>query len=219
MATKNPNQPAAGGGSSSAKAAATGSAAFTQTDVSYMRRSKRRFHHEEEAGELNIVPYLDIVVNLIMFLLVAQATMVALGVIDVTAPTYNAPGEGAQKPPDDPNKKDLTLTIGIAREGFFVAAKGGVLPGEEPEDPNAPPTPDNVTRRPPTIPKKPDGTYDYVALTQKLRSIKTVFPDSHALYLAADGDIAYEVLVKTLDATREDRTGPLFPDVAFSRIN
>lgn len=215
MATS-PNPPKKGSGSPPL-ASATGSYAFNQADISYVRRSKKRFKHEEETGELNIVPYLDIVVNLIMFLLVAQATMVALGVIDVTAPSYASVGP-SPSPSPDPAKVDLKLTIGISQDGYYIAAKGGVLPGEE----AAPPTeltPDNVTKRAPTIPKRADGTFDYPALAQKLRSIKTVFPDAHELFLAADSNIPYEVLVKTLDASREDAKGPLFPDVAFSRIN
>lgn len=213
-----PIPPAKGHGQPMSKAAATGSYAFNQADVSYVRKNKKRFHHEEEAGELNIVPYLDIVVNLIMFLLVAQATMVALGVIDVTAPSYAVAGPGPQPTPD-PTKVDLKLTIGIAEDGYYIAAKGGVLPGETPPPEGAQLTPDQVTKREPTIPKKADGTYDYEGLRQKLRSIKTVFPDAHELFLAADAGIAYEVLVKTLDYSREDGKGPLFPDVAFSRIN
>ncbi len=196
-------------------AASTGSYAFNSVDQSYVRKSKKRFHHEEESHELNIVPYLDIVMNLIMFLLVTQATMVTLGIIDVTAPTYASAGPGPTPP--DPEKKDLTLTIGIAREGFFIAAKGGVLPGETEESPEL--TADNVTKRPPTVPLKADGSYDYAQLRDKLRAIKTVFPDAHAVFLAADADITYEVVVKTLDASREDSRGLLFPDVAFSRIN
>jgi biopolymer transport protein TolR len=217
MAHSNP--PPKPGQSSLAKAAATGSYTFNQADASYVRKSKKRFHHEEETGELNIVPYLDIVVNLIMFLLVAQATMVALGVIDVTAPSYAPPGPSTTEKPQDPDKPDLKLTIGIAEDGYYIAAKGGVLPGEEPTPEEATLTADNVTKRPPTIPKKADGSYDFVGLTQKLRSIKTVFPNAHEVFLAADGLIPYEVLVKTLDASREDSKGALFPDVAFSRIN
>ena len=193
---------------------ATGSQQYTHADFTYVRgKRKRSLPEEEEAGELNIVPYLDIMVNLIMFLLVSQATMISLGIVNVTAPTYSSPGGGASKP--DP-LADLKLTVGVAMEGFYIAAKGGVLEsGEEPKEL----TPDGVGKRAPTIPKKPDGTYDYMALSHKLRSIKTVFPKATAVFLAADQTIPYQVIVKTLDAAREDKTGELFPAVAFSRLN
>src|SRR5262245_6419662 len=103
---------------------ATGSHNYTHSDFTYVRRKRRGGHahgeHEEAAGELNIVPYLDILINLIMFLLVAQATLVSLGLIDVTAPSY-APAGGAGNTP--PPEEQLRLTVGIAAKGFYIAAK------------------------------------------------------------------------------------------------
>lgn len=193
----------------------TGSASYTHADFTYVRR-KRKLPEEQHHGELNIVPYLDILVNLIMFLLVTQATLVSLGLVDVTAPSYSSPVvlEGQQQP--KPGEEQLRLTIGIAAEGFFIAAKGGVLPGEVQGTGEV--TPDGVERHEPTVPKKADGSYDYPALTFKLRSIKTAFPNAAAVYVAADDSIPYEILVKTLDASREDARGPLFPAVAFTQI-
>src|SRR5580698_6467598 len=90
----------------------------------YFSRRKLHPREEEEAGELNIVPYLDIMMNLIMFMLLTMTALITLGVLNVTAPSYNAnPGGG------DPNAKNLVLTVAISHKGFFVAATGGVLPG------------------------------------------------------------------------------------------
>lgn len=194
------------------KGSGTGPMAFSHTDFTYVRRKRKPQIEEEEHGELNIVPYLDIIMNLIMFLLVTQATLVSLGLIDVTAPSYSSPGPSSG---DDKKEETLRLTIGIAAQGFYIAAKGGVLPGEETPTEM---TKDGVTRAPPTVPKKPDGSYDFVTLTQKLRAIKTAFPKTEAAFLAADETVPYEVLVKTLDASREDARGALFPAVAFTQI-
>lgn len=199
--------------------AVTGTGTYSQADMKYVRKKRGKLQHEEagpeEDGELNIVPYLDIMVNLIMFLLVAQATMVSLGMIDVTAPTYGAPGPSAGA---DPSQQQLRLTVGIARDGFYIAAKGGVLPGEEAET-TGELTKDGVTRSAPTIPKKANGTYDYPALARKLRGIKTAFPKTTSVFVAAEPLTPYEAIVKTLDATREDAKGKLFPNVAFAQIN
>jgi biopolymer transport protein TolR len=193
----------------------TGSRAYTHSECTYLRK-KRKLVEEVEMGELNIVPYLDIMVNLIMFLLVTQATMVSLGIIDVTAPSYAraGPNSGGKKP--DP-KADLKLTVGVATDGFYIAAKGGVLGDEANTEEPTEQTKDGVAKQPPTIPLV-NGKYDYVGLAQKLRSIKTVFPKAVAVYLAADQNIPYQVIVKTLDAARSDRQGELFPAVAFSRL-
>ena len=193
------------------------SGSLSAGDVTYVRRKRGRLHMDDEHidGEINIVPYLDIMVNLIMFLLMVQATSIALGMINVNAPSYAPPGPSTQAPKDQ--KKSLRLTVGIASDGFYIAAKGGVLPGEQPEQ--EPPPEGQPVKRSPTIPKKPDGTYDFSALTRKLRSIKQAFPDTKAIYVAADDATAYQDIVKTLDASRSDKTGTLFPNVAFTQIN
>jgi biopolymer transport protein TolR len=196
------------------KTGSTGTGNYSHADFTYVRR-KRKLHHEEETGELNIVPYLDILVNLIMFLLVTQATLVSLGLIDVTAPSYSIAGPG--QPKEEAEGKNLRLTIGISQDGFYIAAKGGVLPGEI--ETTGEITPDGVTRSAPTVPKRADGSFDFPGLTVKLRTIKTAFPKAESIFVAADDNIPYEILVKTLDASREDARGPLFPAVAFTQIN
>lgn len=201
--------------------AGSGTGTYSHGDFTFVRkkRSKTSHIHEEEGqGELNIVPYLDIIINLIMFLLVAQATLVSLGMIDVTAPSYTSMGAGG--PGQDPanQEKQLRLTVGIAAQGFYIAARGGVIPGQE-EAANVELTADGVTRAPPTVPKKADGTYDYPSLARKLRAIKALYPDATAVYVAAEDATPYEVIVKSLDSCREDAQGMLFPNVAFSQIN
>ena len=54
---------------------------------------RRRVHPHEHTGELNIVPYLDIVVNLVMFMLLSMTGLIALGVVNVSAPKLG--GEAA----------------------------------------------------------------------------------------------------------------------------
>ena len=198
--------------------AGTGTGTLSHEDFTYVRKKRGRLSDEaggaDEAGELNIVPYLDILVNLIMFMLVAQATLVSLGMIDVTAPSYNVPGMVG---PGDDDKPKLRLTVGIGKDGFYIAAKGGVLPGETETTGDL--TADGVSRSAPTIPMRPDGTYDFPTLARKLRGIKVAFPDTTAVFVAAEPQTPYEVIVKTLDATREDAQGTLFPNVAFTQIN
>jgi biopolymer transport protein TolR len=214
MATSGNNK-----GYSKASLTGTGTGTYSHQDFSYVRRKRGRMSSsqaDEGDGELNIVPYLDILINLIMFLLVAQATLASLGMIDVTAPSYNTTGVGATPDPTQQAKK-LRLTVGIGRDGFYIAARGGVLPGET--ETTGELTADNVAKLAPTIPKRPDGSYDFARLVQKLRGIKTAFPATSAVFVAAGPATAYEIIVKTLDATREDAQGLLFPNVAFTQIN
>ncbi|HXJ21979.1 MAG TPA: biopolymer transporter ExbD [Polyangia bacterium] len=152
---------------------------------------------EEEAGELNLVPFMDIVTNIIIFLLASVVNQVALGNINVSVPTI-ASGGGSSEDQPPPEKPPLNLTISVGASGFTVAASGGVLP---------------------IIPKMPNGQYDYKALTTKLKEIKSN-PDNATETKAnfnADANIPYDIVVATLDAMRQDEGGKiLFPDVAFA---
>lgn len=149
---------------------------------------------EEEMGEINLVPYMDIVTNIIIFLLASVVNQIPLGNINVSVPTLSAGGGAASA--DEPQKPPLNLTVTVSANGFILAASGGVLP---------------------TIPKHPDGRYDYSALTLKLMEIKREFAEETKATFNADSGVPYDIVVATLDAMREDTGGKiLFPDVAFA---
>src|SRR5438876_11069791 len=87
-----------------------------------MRRLRENKEEElEETGELNLVPYLDIVTNIVIFLL-ASVTAYQLGLsnVNVSSPTFGV-GGGQEGPPP------LNLTITVTQNGFIVAASGAVL--------------------------------------------------------------------------------------------
>ncbi len=176
---------------------------------------RRRVHHWEHTGELNIVPYLDIVVNLVMFMLLSMAGLISLGVLNVSAPKISGEGAGAAQAEDKPK---LLLTVAVGKQGFYIAGAGGVLG----KDAN---TAD--TTRPPTIPLKADGKYDFAALTEQMKVIKTQFPNETQLILSADADVVYDILIQTMDACREyvsplpgggSERKPLFFDVSLSLV-
>src|ERR1039458_6127234 len=110
------------------------------------KRSAR--HVEEQTGEINLVPYMDIVVNLILFLILTTTGLTSFGVINVSAPQI---GSGAASD-EQPTEQPLNLTVAISTRGFFVTGSGGNLPTTGSVDPNQP-----------QIPKLNDN-YDYAAL-------------------------------------------------------
>ena len=174
---------------------------------------RRRIRDEEHAGELNIVPYLDVVVNLVMFMLLSMTGLIALGVLNVSAPKLGA--EPTQAAAED--KPKLLLTVAIGKQGFYIAGAGGVL-GQDAPSPDA--------TRPPTIPLR-DGKYDYATLGAQMKKIKEQFPNETGVILSADPDVVYDVLIQTMDACREgtfakpDGTTerkPLFFDVSLSFV-
>ena len=184
---------------------------------------RRKIREEEETGELNIVTYLDIVVNLVMFMLLSMAGLLSFGVLDVATPSI-AEGAVAQQPPDQANKEpELLLTVGISEKGHYIAGTGGVIEA----DANPAATAGLDTSRPPTIPKR-GSDYDYSALTDKLELIKEKFPNEKKVILVADMNIPYDVVISTMDACREKILPPgtegvrehksLFPEVWLSAM-
>lgn len=172
----------------------------------YFSKRKVRPKEEEESGELNIIPYLDILMNLIIFILLSMTGLATFGILNVNAPNYGAsnPSGGT------PDKPPLLLTVAISKKGYYIAATGGVLGAAE-QAPGAP-----MGEGAPTIPKLPDGSPDYAALTSKMKEIKANFPEESKVIIAAEPDVQYEWLVMTMDALRETSDRKLlFPDVTL----
>jgi biopolymer transport protein ExbD len=177
---------------------------------------RRRVREADEVGELNIVPYLDIVTNLVMFMLLSTVGLISLGVLDVGTPKIGQPdtalaGGGREEPA-------LNLTVGITARGFYVAGTGGVLEADKKDD-----TLD--TTRPPSIPKK-GADYDYDGLTRLLAGIKEKFPKESRVILVAQNDTPYDLVIHTMDACREQRAETegveprkLFPEVWLSMLH
>jgi biopolymer transport protein ExbD len=175
---------------------------------------KRRVREHEKTGELNIVPYLDIMVNLTMFMLVSMTSVIQFGILNVAAPNYG-PAPAAQQGAPEPKKKpDLLLSVAISTKGFIIAGSGMVM--GQAQDPKAPP-PDPKSL-PPTIPLLPDGKYDFTLLTRKLVDVKDAFPQESKVILMADQSVPYEILIQTMDAIREDGPRRLFYDVALGAL-
>jgi biopolymer transport protein TolR len=176
----------------------------------FYSRRKLKVREDHELGELNIVPYLDILMNLIMFMLLSITGLAAFGILNVNAPSYGGPSAGAT---DDADKPKLLLSVLISKNGFYVAGAGGVLGPQTGAV--------NPAETPPTLPRKADGTYDYAGLNAQLVVVKKEFPAETKVIIGAEAEIPYEVLVGTMDAVRET-PGPdrkvLFPDVTLGAL-
>jgi biopolymer transport protein TolR len=168
---------------------------MTRRQIRNAMRRLRAEHDEEneETSEINLVPYMDIVTNIIIFLMYSVATQVPLGNINVSSPTI---GIGAGDTATE-EKQPLNLTVTVAGNGFIIAGSGAVIP---------------------PIQKLPSGQYDFEGLTNKLLEIKRdIAPDETKANFNADAFVPYELVVKTLDAMRQDRKGKvLFPDIIFA---
>jgi biopolymer transport protein ExbD len=147
------------------------------------------------AEELNLVPYLDVMVNLIIFMLVTISAFLPIGILSIFPPASGGANPVKNDNPEENVKPQLTLTVFITNDEFTIAGIGGVLP---------------------PVPNLPTGEHDYVALTQKAQEIKDTYPTERQVIIAAVPDIRYEVLIKTMDALRNKDDRILFDTVKLS---
>jgi biopolymer transport protein ExbD len=166
-----------------------------------MRKMREDAEGEEmENGELNLVPYLDIVTNVIMFLMMTTTFAAALGSINVSSPTILPPGP---VPTTQKVERHLDLTLQISDQGYTIATTDGVLGAG------------GVPGKIPTIPKR-GAEFDNAELVRQMRQIKDQEPDETKVIINADPMIPYEQVVGAMDSIRQDRGAALFPDVALS---
>ncbi len=161
--------------------------------------SKRR-KAQEEPGELDLTPYMNFVMILIPVIMQASE-YIKIAMLKIDLPP--AQGQGTASPTDAPPPQEtLDLSVSITSGGFTIASAKARLP---------------------IIPLK--GTeYDYDELSKKLWEIKQQiqgqYPDDQNIVIAASQDIRYEVIVKTMDASRSRTEGTksyiMFPSFALS---
>jgi biopolymer transport protein TolR len=178
-------------------------AKLTPQQRAYIRR-RTKFHEpdpSEIAGELNIIPFLDIVVNLIMFLLATSEAVLAIVQIEAQLPQLGGRSGGGA-----PKEQTLNLNVTVTDSGVIVTGSGGKLtPGCQ----------DVSSGRVLTVPKVGDK-YDWKGLTECVAKIKVKFADEHDVIIGADPMIHYEHVVAAMDAVRTDGKQVLFPDVLLS---
>lgn len=157
---------------------------------------------DEEGGELNIVPFLDIIVNILIFVL-ATVAVTFTATIETTPPAAKGTGVRAAMPTDT-----LNLTVMVVNDGFALKASGGnVAPGCEGIGPGL------------AIPKA-GSRYDYTALTRcasKLKRSNPAFEDERQVFISANPATDYQTIIHVIDALRSEPNGQgvLFDNVNF----
>jgi biopolymer transport protein TolR len=155
---------------------------------------------DEEGGELNIVPFLDIIMNILIFVL-ATVAVTFTATIDTTPPASKSSGVRAEVP-----SEALNLTVLIVNDGFSLKAAGGnIAPGCQSPGPGI------------AIPMK-NGKYDLDALTAcaaHLKSSSPDFADENQVYITGNFGTDYQTIIDVIDALRQTPQG----DVLFDNVN
>lgn len=167
--------------------------------------TKRYDEIEEEeiqGGEINLVPYLDIVTNLMLFLLASVSSGFILGQIDTTLPDH-APANTmpAVDPEKKPDEQPLQLTVSVTQNQIILWSVSG-LEGTLAEP----------KLRLNLLPPKETGdapSFEYLKLNATLKEIadrrwkgKLRPHNTYEILLQADGAIPYETVITTMDHMR-----------------
>jgi biopolymer transport protein ExbD len=145
--------------------------------------------------ELNLTPFLNLMVILIPYLLLS-AVFTQVSVLQVSMPSSGG-GAGAEV------KQPIVLEVMVYKDHFLVA--------------------DRQTGPLKTIPQTAQNSLDYKALNEYLHSVKTQYPSVTEASILLEQDTPYDKLIHTMDAVRivtSSATGrqakyALFPDVSI----
>lgn len=146
-------------------------------------------------GEINLVPYLDIMINLIMFMLTVTAYIVDMREAPVLVPTLvNDPGQSST--PLEEQKGFLTIVI--SGRAISILGSNDQIPAAE------------LLRE--------GKTYPYAKLSTLLRQYKDnpSIKLTEVIQVTADSAVPYSEVIAVMDASRSDRTGPLFPGIQLA---
>jgi biopolymer transport protein ExbD len=158
-----------------------------------MRRWRKR--HRQEAVELNITAFMNLMVILVPFLLIT-AVFSQVAILELNLPSSNdQPGA------DDP--ESMVLEVIVRPTALEVGERNrGLLA---------------------SLPLKDDG-YDYDGLQDYLKRVKAKFPDKVDASILLEPDIPYDTLVQVMDAVRiyeyvdpgaEAVQAELFPEISI----
>jgi biopolymer transport protein TolR len=197
-----------------------------KTRAAVKRREDFIEQDELESGELNLIPYLDMVTNLMLFLLASVSAGLILVQIDTTLPDKQTSPPVAQTPATNPDDQPLKLVVSVTRdrvilwsisglEGTLGAPKqvfqrtgrdGEACDGGYMCESNAC---DASTQK--CVPSRDDPApvFDYRALNNAMYEIanrrytgKQRKAETYQAILMADGSIPYSTIVSVMGAMR-----------------
>lgn len=136
--------------------------------------------------ELNIVPFIDLMCVCIIFLLVT-AVWTQVSMIQLGTSLYGKQNDTGQV--DPPPRADLPLRVDIKADGYYINAGKSVS----------------------QIPKL-NGDYNFLALVDALKKIKTQYPEKNDATVAIAEELLYNDLIRGMDALLNSG----FPEIAVA---
>ncbi|MCB1198344.1 MAG: biopolymer transporter ExbD [Bdellovibrionota bacterium] len=170
------------------------------------RRGRGHTGGDHELGrELNLVPYLDIMVNLVLFMLVNIVSFLSFTILNASIPQLNTgPASEAQA---QAKGEELLLVMYVYENSILIApsvTNGKPIPKKSFEKVKAQGSDEKV--------------YNFAGINAYLGTIKSRFPKEEKILITSKPDISYESIIQAMDAARETDSGleDLFPEVTLS---
>ncbi|MCB0272555.1 MAG: biopolymer transporter ExbD [Bdellovibrionales bacterium] len=168
------------------------------------RRGRSHQQNHEVGQELNLVPYMDIMVNLVLFMLVNIVSFLSFTILNASIPQLNTNPSKAQA---QAQGEELLLVLRVNPNGFLVEPT--VTGGSPIAKKSIPKVVDETTKK---------KVFDVATLNGFLVDLKKRFPKEAKILIISQSDIEYENIIHTMDAVRETTPGTedLFPEVTLS---
>jgi biopolymer transport protein TolR len=128
--------------------------------------------------ELNIVPFIDLMSVMISFLIVS-AVWSQISMIQLGSSMYSK--KTTEEQPKPPPKADFPFRVDVKAHGFQVIA--GVEKKQIPLE---------------------NGEHNFTALKEELARVKQLNPEKTDAVLTMNDELAYELLIKTMDRVLEN---------------
>jgi biopolymer transport protein ExbD len=162
---------------------------------------------QAQSVDLNLTALMDILSNLLFFLLACFGATVVLGINATVPVSSNSKSDMAD------TSQTVTVGVGLSKDGYDVTALGTAQSQTDL---------DKWRRK---IPVK-DGSPDYAALSSHLLAIKQAYPKSDTMILTPEDGVSYAWMIRTMDAARENevelaglkRQIPVLPTVVVSTV-
>ncbi|MEM7604813.1 MAG: biopolymer transporter ExbD [Myxococcota bacterium] len=182
---------------------------LTPAQRAQVRKRSRVDAKDPLDDELNIVPFLDIVINLIMFLLMVTTSIASYTQVSATLPDYGPPVP-------DQGRRNLNLSVLLGGEGVRVTSSLGHLrPGCESFSSESAVTVSASARG-----HNWARLSDCLAQAQELADARGLHyrgPYGNArITISAEPLVAYQDLISAMDAARSRNGQALFRDVRIS---
>ena len=198
----------------------------SKSRMAVKRREDVIEQEEIESGEINLIPYLDIVTNLMLFLLASVSAGLILVQIDTTLPDKQTAPPPTVQPATNPDEQPLKLVVSITRDRLILWSISGLegtlatpkqvfqrsgRDGEACDGPYMCESNSCDANTQKCVPSRdePAPVFDYRALNQAMLEIanrrytgKQRKAETYQAILMADGSIPYSTIVSVMGAMR-----------------